>query len=139
MAHPRIIRADERGQALIEYALILVLVSVVVLISLAVLGPRIQAVYCQVIISLRAEPPDVCETDTVVITRADYNSGNQELHLDATSNGGYNPQAVLSASPGGVMEAKSDHYHLKYTLTGCPCIVTVTSTGGGSASVTVGP
>lgn len=127
------------GQALMEYALLLVLVAVGVIVVIRLLGGSTSGVYCQVVIGLGTEPPTVCETDTVVITRARYDSDDQELQLRATSNGGYNPEAVLTASPGGVMEPRSDHYRLTFTLTGCPCAVTVTSSKGGSASVTVGP
>jgi len=35
----------QRGQGLVEYALILALVAVVVIVALAVLGPRIQSIY----------------------------------------------------------------------------------------------
>ena len=127
----------ERGQGLVEYALILVLVAVVVIVVLTLLGAQVSNVFCQVIAGMSSNAPAMCETDTVVITKSDYDSGKQEFHLDATSNGDFNPDTILTASPGGVMEAKSDHYHLEYTLTGCPCTVTVTSSEGGSATVTV--
>ncbi len=39
---------DERGQGLVEYALILVLVAIVVIGILLVLGPTVAQVYCQV-------------------------------------------------------------------------------------------
>lgn len=42
----------EKGQGLVEYALILVLVAVVVIIILAVLGPEIADVFSQIITSL---------------------------------------------------------------------------------------
>ena len=118
---------------MVEYALILVLVAIVVVAVLFLLGPQIGQVFSQVVCGFGGG------CDVVVITRAGYDAGDHKLHLDATSDGGYNPGVTLTASPGGVMQAKSDHYHLKYTLTGCPCTVTVTSSGGGSASVTVGP
>jgi len=127
---------------LVEYVLILTLVGVIVIVTLSLLGTSVGNIFCRVTISLGAEQTQQCGTsnaDTVVITRSDYDSDDEELHLDATSNGSFNPDASLTASPGGVMEAKSDHYHLKYTLTGCPCTVTVTSSLGGSATVTVGP
>lgn len=124
----------EEGQGLVEYALILVLVAMVVIAILLTLGPQIGQIFSNVVCTL-----GVGGCDVVVITKADYDPGKQELHLDATSDGNYNPNVTLTASPGGAMEARSDHYHLKYTLTGCPCTVTVTSSSGGSASVTVGP
>ncbi len=126
-------RFAEEAQGLVEYALILVLMAVVVIAILLTLGPQVGQVFSQVVCSLEGG------CDVVVITKAHYNSNNHKLHLDATSDGSYNPDVTLTASPGGTMEAKSDHYCLKYTLTGCPCTVTVTSSGGGSTSVTVGP
>jgi pilus assembly protein Flp/PilA len=35
----------QRGQGLVEYALILLLIAIVVIIALMVLGPRISAMY----------------------------------------------------------------------------------------------
>ena len=75
----------------------------------------------------------------IAITKANYDSDEEELHLDATYDGDYDSTVTLTASPGGVMEAKSDHYHREIALTGCPCTVTVTSSQGGSATVEVGP
>jgi len=144
-------RRSDDGQGLVEYALILVLVAVVSIVVLAVMGPSISNVYCEMVTTLGgtcdsggegaeddAEEDDE-ENDVVAITRADYNSGRQELHLDATSDGDYDASVTLTASPGGVMEARAHHYHLIFTLSGCPCTVTVTSSAGGSALVTVGP
>jgi len=131
----------ERGQGLVEYALILVLIAVVVIAVLSLLGPSIQGVFCQIVAQLGGNAPAECQTDTVAITRSDYNSDDQELHLDATSDGSYDPTVTLTASPGGVMEERGggDHYHIRFNLSGCPCTVTVTSSEGGVASVTVGP
>jgi pilus assembly protein Flp/PilA len=41
-----------KGQGLVEYALILVLVSVVVIVVLAVLGPTIGAVFSNIIAAI---------------------------------------------------------------------------------------
>jgi pilus assembly protein Flp/PilA len=40
---------DNKGQGLVEYALILVMVAIVVIVILALLGPAIGAVFSQVI------------------------------------------------------------------------------------------
>ena len=128
--------AKAKGQGLVEYALLLSLVAIVVIVALALLGDEVRSVYCQISGAL---PGGGSGCDVVAITKADYDTDDQELHLDATSNGTYDPSITLTASPGGVMQAKHDHYHLKYDLSGCPCTVRVTSSGGGSASVTVGP
>ncbi|MBN2258058.1 MAG: Flp family type IVb pilin [Anaerolineaceae bacterium] len=41
--------AKEKGQGLIEYALIIVLVSIVVIVVLALLGPAISDIFQQII------------------------------------------------------------------------------------------
>jgi pilus assembly protein Flp/PilA len=43
---------DQRGQGLVEYALILVLVAVVVLVILAVLGPSVGNMFSNVVHNL---------------------------------------------------------------------------------------
>jgi pilus assembly protein Flp/PilA len=129
---------EERGQGLTEYALILILVATVIIVVVAVMGTTVRTAYCQVISQFPgAENP--CAGDVVVITKAEFDCGSRELHLDATSDGDYDPDVTLTAAPGGVMEARSDHYHLHYFLPDCPYEVIVTSSAGGSASVTVGP
>ena len=40
--------AGERGQGMVEYALILVLIAVVVIVVLIVLGNQVQNVFCNV-------------------------------------------------------------------------------------------
>jgi len=45
----RIWTQEEKGQTLIEYALIILLVSIVVLIVLGVLGVDIQSIYTSII------------------------------------------------------------------------------------------
>jgi pilus assembly protein Flp/PilA len=41
-------RYSERGQGLVEYALILVLIALVVIVALALLGPRVGNVFSQI-------------------------------------------------------------------------------------------
>jgi pilus assembly protein Flp/PilA len=132
-----VIRLSERGQGLVEYSLILVMVALVVIVLLSILGPSIGNVFSNIVDDLNALGGG--NNYVVAITRADYDSGSQTLHLDATSDGVYDPSVTLTASPGGVMGQAGNHYCLNYSLTGCPCAVTVTSSEGGSATVTVGP
>jgi pilus assembly protein Flp/PilA len=130
-------RYSEEGQGLVEYALILVLVALVVIVVLSLLGPSIGNVFSNVVDELNILGGG--NNYVVAITRADYDSGLQTLHLDATSGGVYDPAVTLTASPGGVMVQAGPHYHLDYSLTGCPCLVSVTSSEGDSSTVTVGP
>lgn len=48
----RLLRFDQRGQSMVEYALILVLVSVAVVAVLAAFGAQIKTVFTHVIQSL---------------------------------------------------------------------------------------
>ena len=130
-------RYSERGQGLVEYSLILVMVALVVIVLLSILGPSIGNVFSNIVDDLNALGGG--NNYVVAITRSDCDSGLQTLHLDATSGGVYDPGVTLTASPGGVMVQAGNHYHLNYSLTGCPCAVTVTSSEGDSATVTVGP
>jgi len=128
---------SEVGQGLVEYALILALISLVVIVVLSLLGPGIGNVFSNVVDELNILGGG--NNYDVAITLADYDSGLQTLHLDATSDGVYDPAVTLTASPGGIMVQAGSHYHLNYSLTGCPCLVTVTSSEGDSGTVTVGP
>jgi pilus assembly protein Flp/PilA len=46
----------EKGQGLVEYALILVLVAIVVIVVLALLGPAINNIFNAIIAALSGEP-----------------------------------------------------------------------------------
>jgi pilus assembly protein Flp/PilA len=46
------IARDEKGQGLVEYALILVLVAVVVIVILALLGPAIGNIFSNIVSSI---------------------------------------------------------------------------------------
>jgi len=48
--------AKEKGQGLVEYALILVLVAVVVIVILALLGPAIGNVFQSIVDAISAAP-----------------------------------------------------------------------------------
>ncbi len=129
----------DSGQGLVEYALILTLVAVVVIITLNVLGSAVSNVFCQVNAGLSGANPIGCD---VQIMRADYDSQQQTLHLDARVGGTYDPTIQLTLTPGGPMQGRpsNSYYHITGVhLTGCPCTVKVTSNVGGSATVTVGP
>jgi pilus assembly protein Flp/PilA len=47
-----LIAHDEKGQGLVEYALILVLVAVVVIVILALLGPAIGNIFSNIVSSV---------------------------------------------------------------------------------------
>jgi len=124
----------EHGAGLMEYSFIIALVAVAAIIAIVALGPTVRHLYCEMV----AVMGETCE-GMVEATRADYNAGTQELHVDATYNGGYDSEVTLNTSPGGVMEQRGDHYHIRFIQAGCPCEVTVLSSEGSSTTITVGP
>ncbi len=56
------ISKQEKGQGLVEYALILVLVAIVVIVVLALLGPTIQNVFFEILVALDLSPWSQCST-----------------------------------------------------------------------------
>jgi pilus assembly protein Flp/PilA len=136
--YPHRLRLSETGQGLVEYALILVLVSVVVISVLAVVGDQVGGAFCQVINLLSDDIVPQCAEDVVVIASSHYSVSQNRLTLQATSDGGYSDEVVLIASPGGTLSKQGNHYAITIEpLTGCPCTVTVRSSKGGRDSVTV--
>jgi pilus assembly protein Flp/PilA len=68
-------RKREAGQGLVEYALIMVLVAIVVIVILATMGPAIRTVYCQVVLQLN--PSGTC-TASVAAANEGNGNGNQQ-------------------------------------------------------------
>lgn len=62
-----LVPTDERGQGLVEYALIMVLVAIVIIIILGVFGASVQEIYCE--ITRQLDPyfhlgiPGICEEE----------------------------------------------------------------------------
>lgn len=57
---------NEKGQGLVEYALLLVLIAIVVIVILAVLGRQVRAVFAQVYAGLNGQTLDGSGTEYVV-------------------------------------------------------------------------
>lgn len=71
----------EQGQGLVEYALILMLVGIVVIIILVLFGETVQKTYCQIVYSVYPDADiDVCETIDVA---CNFNTGNHWINLEA--------------------------------------------------------
>jgi len=62
--------ALEKGQGLVEYALILVLVSVVVIVILSVTGQKITEIFCDITLKIGGQAPNIqaCAAPRVMIT-----------------------------------------------------------------------
>lgn len=135
-------RNPEGGQGLVEYSIILALFALVVIAALAVIGPGVGNIFSE---SSKAFDTDIGEpaedpvgetVGEITIGQAEYING--KAHIDVQYNNGSDPSVILTASPGGVMETLDHHYHIFFSLPGCPCQVTITSNTGSSTTVWVG-
>jgi pilus assembly protein Flp/PilA len=112
-------KPDERGQGLVEYALILVLVAIVVIGVLLVLGPTVSEVYCEVVNVLQ---PGECGAITSVTAVRDGNGHGNTVVVTITVS---EPAKVTATWPGGSGS------------TNCSgsCTITITTDDGGRVRV----
>ncbi len=87
----------ERGQGLVEYALIIVLVAVVTIIVVSLLGEQVQRVFCDIVLSLGDSAPSIeaCEAPRVTclgVADGQTVSGGITLEADVSDNNG--PEAI---------------------------------------------
>ena len=122
----------QAGQGLIEYTLILILVSLAAVAILSLLGPSIRDVYAEIHDNLAG-----ILHEQLTITQAVYNPNSHMVRLRATINGGVDGTIDLTATPGGAMNRGDDFYHLNITGASCPCTITISSSTGSATSVTV--
>ncbi len=90
-------RRERRGQGLVEYALILVLVAVVVIAILSILGPAIADVYEQVICKLDR---GVCEE----IGAGNADCTSESISFDSACSGSDLTYTVGSSCSGATLE-----------------------------------
>ena len=69
------IRWQEKGQGLVEYALLLVLIAVVVLGVLVLLGPQISTAYSRVVTALGGTVPHTYTITSGPTITANYSAG----------------------------------------------------------------
>ncbi len=89
---PSVLPDLRRGQGLVEYALILVLVAIVVIIAAALLGEQIQMIYCDIVISLDGDA-DVPACQAPHVTCAGLSDG-------AAASGSINVEALVQDNKG---------------------------------------
>ena len=133
-------RHSESGQGLVEYSIILALLALVVVVVLVVFGPGVGNIFSESskAFNMAGEAPVEDTVDVITIAQVDYYNGST-VHIDAQVDGSSDPNVTLTASPGGEMQILDSHYHILFSLPGCPCEVTITSSTGGSTTVMVEP
>ena len=127
-------RTREQGQALVEYALILVLVSLVATITLSLVGPALKDVFCDVVLTIQPGGTDAC--GVVRILNAHY-SGD-ELKVMAKVPPGSPATLTLIGYGPMVRQGTSHVFKLHITIPPPPpSTVTVQSSEGDSETIDV--
>ena len=129
----------ERGQVLVEYALGLVLVSVVVILILNVLGGGLQQVYCGASSAMGADTDQLgfCPVIEVKTAKCKKKAGTVRLVVFYNENDKRQKDVSLVASPGGPMTRSGKRYIVEFEHE-CPVKVTVRASTGISKEVTIG-
>lgn len=136
-------RRKERGQGLVEYALILVLVSIVVITMLSFLGTGINTIFQDVAEALQGQK--------ISVLQAVYFPNANKIDIRAHYRNGYDPNVTLMISKDGdtaVPMSRWDNWSAHPELTptygrsfasptGCPCTFTITDPAGKVKTVTV--
>jgi pilus assembly protein Flp/PilA len=126
------LRLAEKGQGLVEYALILVLVAIVVIASLLLLGPTVAQAYCRVVGAL--QPGSCGVITTVSANRTGGGNGNDVVVTITVST---STSITVSDSQSGQTGGTTCASSCSVTLAGVgnnAGAITVIATAGGSLS-----
>jgi pilus assembly protein Flp/PilA len=115
--------SDEKGQGLVEYALILVLVAIVVIAILLQLGPTVGQVYCRIANALQ---PGSCGVITAV--SAERTGGGHSNDVDVT---------ITVSESTSVTVSDSQNASPETTTCNGSCTVTLSGVGANPGTVTV--
>lgn len=98
----------QQGQGLVEYALILVLVSIVVIVILGVTGKSIASAYCNVIVALKSS----CATSASSLNVSFYQNNTNALNLLVSDSSGTIDTATVTAinQTQGVSATSCNHF-----------------------------
>ena len=127
-------RTSEQGQGLVEYALIMVLVSLVTIITLSLAGSSVKDVFCDVVLTIQPGGTDEC--GLVRVLNAHYSGG--ELMVMAKVPPG-SPATLTLVGYGPMVRNGSSHvFYLSISVPNPPpSTVTVKSSEGVSVTIEV--
>lgn len=120
----------EKGQGLVEYALILVLVAIVVIAILLILGPTVGNVFSRVVCTLQ---PNVCGPGVITSVNASGSLGSVSVVVNVSQS----TSVTISASSGTIATpTKSCPSSCSFTISGAAAngSVTATASAGGTMS-----
>lgn len=123
----------KKGQGLVEYALILVLVAIVVMIILALLGPAIGNVFSNIVAALEDVGGGSNRVTGVSVSYTPP-SGPAQSRLRVTVSVSGTTDVTLSGTVSGTRANCSGS--CQFTFTGVPSSGSVTASGGGSSRST---
>ena len=127
-------RTREQGQALVEYALIMVLVSLIATITLSLAGSAVKDVFCDVVLTIQPGGTEAC--GVVRVLNAHY-SGDELTVMAKVPPGS---PATLTVIGYGPMERQGASHVFKLHITvppPPPSTVTVKSSEGISETIDV--
>ncbi len=135
ITNPQYAKATERGQGLVEYALLLMLVSLVVTATLTLFAPGVKNAYCQVMVTLNPDTSDYC-TGGITPLNANYFPGSQTLRILAKLPQGSEAELSVDGVP---MQRLGSSNVFKYVITTAvpPSTIIITSNEGGIITVDV--
>lgn len=104
------LRNKERGQGLVEYALVLILVGIVIILILSFLGDRVQKTYCKAVFSLdpNVEAPFCTALD---VNCAILSSSPFILEAQVTDSAGENNITYVQFYVDGIASSTENIYH----------------------------
>jgi hypothetical protein len=133
-------KKTERGQGLVEYALGLVLVSLVATVSLALMGDSVKQVYCSAVRTL--DPATECtpiDTLAPTILNTHYDEDNDELRITAKAADDCPENLIVQWSGNSYeMTRQGSSYVFKTTIEHPPSEVQVGHNSCGWTTVDVG-
>ena len=106
-------RILERGQSLVEYALILILAAVVVIVVLGVFGERVRKFYCEVVLSI-APDVDAPACNTIDVSCNVITSSPLRMEAAVTDNNGDDNIKTVKWHVDGKLY--NTEYYVKYCL-----------------------
>ena len=135
ITNPQYAKVTERGQGLVEYALLLMLVSLVVTGTLTLFVPGVKNAYCQVMVRLNPDIRDYC-AGGITPVNANYSPGSQKLHILAKLPQGSDAELFVDGQPMQRL-GSSTVFKIVITTADPPSTVTITSNEGGKITVDV--
>lgn len=126
----------ERGQGLVEFALVLVLVAVAVIIALTAVGDALKEVLCETSSAVGADTSEIVDCDYIDVVRTNYQRRRDRVVIVVKYMGDDYKEVTLHAFPGGPMDQRNKRkWRIVLEDQHCPCTYTVRASNGISTQI----